>query len=132
MQRMIVMTAPHGSAFMFAPGATGVWLRYDSANEEVITNWLRDLVMEHEELVRRYNVAQAAQELLDHQAREAATVAPPGPKKPIVNVAAATLKKVVSMTEHDWNTGAYKIGAECTKCGVQADGFEPSKCAPKT
>ncbi len=123
MQRVVVIKPPYGTTIRSLHNSTDLWLMYDSSQEEIIVEFLRDLSWGHEEKLR--------------QEAAAAANAPPVIQ---VNVAQATLQAVKAMPtvssiptpgQHDWG-GPYKLGSTCSKCGVKADGLEKTCKPPQT
>jgi hypothetical protein len=103
MQRILVLQAPYGAAFMFAKsGVVGdvqdVWLLYDSSKDEEIRIWVQNL--------------------------SAKLVGAPVPEERAEPITKISRKRVdVGTAGHDWG-GPYKIGSVCSKCLQVADGLE--------
>ncbi len=121
MQRILVLKPPYGTAFMFAPNQGGgphnIWLRYDSASDAAVLEWLRDTLSYHEDYLR-----QISQSVPPPAEAPEITVAPPQK---------AVLDKIQNMTSqqggHDWGA-PYKFGLTCARCKQVANGLE-TRCA---
>lgn len=125
MQRVLVIKPPYGTTIRTLHNSSDLWLMYDSSQDGVLIEWLRDMVYETEEKIRV-----EARQKADTELAQANMVPPLPPVQ--VNVAQAAIEAVKALPtpgQHDWG-GPYKLGQFCTKCGVKADGLEKT-CKPQ-